>query len=188
MLFYLVCGIYDVSHNSNLELSLLRRYFLGNGLLTWLLSPVNILMDLLTLPLVNKKIYQMHDLPIDCQQEIERILEVVKSQNILNELTDRVENVDRGMIFFKWYGKNIDNFIAVPAFHEEYKYIKTIGISVFNKRVRSREHFVPLRATLRLLWKTGSLPGNLTRTGWIDLLFQEPIYRYYLLMQNIKPG
>jgi aspartyl/asparaginyl beta-hydroxylase (cupin superfamily) len=152
MLFYLICGVYDVSRNSNLDLSLLRRYFLGNGLLTWLLAPVNILMDLFTLPFVNKKIYQMHDLPIDCQQEIARILEVVKSQNILNELTDRVENVNRGMIFFKWYGKNIDNFIDVPVFHEEYKYIKTIGISVFNKRVRSREHFGPLRATLRLLY------------------------------------
>ena len=34
MLFYFVCGVYDVSRNSNLDLSLLRRYFLGNGLLT----------------------------------------------------------------------------------------------------------------------------------------------------------
>jgi beta-hydroxylase len=152
MVFYIMCGIYDVSRNSRLDASLLSRYFLGNGLLTWVLAPVNILMDLFTLPFVNKKIYQLDDLPMDCQQEINKILEVIKSQNIVNELNDRVENINRGMIFFKWYGKNIDNFFTIPAFHEEYKFIKTIGISVFNKRVRTREHFGPLRATLRLLY------------------------------------
>jgi len=208
MLFYLGCGIYDVSRNSNLNLSLLRRYFLGNGLLTWLLSPVNILMDLLTLPLVNKKIYQMHDLPIDCQQEIECILEVVKSQNILNELTDRVENVNRGMIFFKWYGKNIDNFIAVPAFHEEYKYIKTIGISVFNKRVRTREHFGPLRATLRLLYNINDVSDRgsyikvrSSTNHWCDnklFIFDDTLshqsfnetenIRYCLFVDILRPG
>ena len=36
--FYAVCGAYDVSRNQGLKLSTLRRYFIGNGFLTWLFS------------------------------------------------------------------------------------------------------------------------------------------------------
>jgi beta-hydroxylase len=152
MLFYVICGAYDVSRNSNLDLRLLNRYFFGNGTLTWALAPFNILMDFLTLPYINKKVYQLHDLPIDCQQEIKHILDVVKSENIVDVLAERVEKVKRGMIFFKWYGRNVENFITVPAFHEDYKYIKTIGVSVFNKKESTDEHFGPLRTTLRVLY------------------------------------
>jgi hypothetical protein len=53
-LFYAVCGAYDVGRNSALNLSTLRRYFIGNGFPTWILSPFNILLDLLSLPYVNK--------------------------------------------------------------------------------------------------------------------------------------
>lgn len=152
ILFYLLCGAYDVSRNSNIDLRILYRYFFGNGTPTWALAPFNILMDLLTLPYRNKKVYQLHDLPIDYQQEIKHILDVVKSENIVAELASRVEKVKRGMIFFKWYGRNIENFFTVPAFHEDYKYIKTIGVSVFNKKESTDEHFGPLRATLRVLY------------------------------------
>ncbi len=152
MVFYLVCGAYDVSRNSNIDLRIIYRYFLGNGIPTWALSPFNIVMDLLTLPYTNKKIYQLHDLPIDCQQEINHILEVVKSKDIVVELAKRVEKVKRGMIFFKWYGRDVENFFDVPAFHENYKYIKTIGVSVFNKNESTDEHFGPLRTTLRVLY------------------------------------
>ncbi len=152
MLFYAICGVYDVSRNSNLDLRLLNRYFFGNGTLTWALAPFNIVMDLLTLPYINKKVYQLDDLPIDCQQEIKNILNVVKAENIVEELAERVEKVKRGIIFFKWYGKSVKNFMTIPAFHEEYKYIKTIGVSVFNKNESTAEHFGPLRVTLRMLY------------------------------------
>ncbi|MCI0553164.1 MAG: aspartyl/asparaginyl beta-hydroxylase domain-containing protein, partial [Anaerolineae bacterium] len=65
---------------------------------------------------------------------------------------ERVEKVKRGMIFFKWYGRNVENFMSVPAFHKDYKYIKTIGVSVFNKQESTAEHFGPLRVTLRMLF------------------------------------
>jgi Aspartyl/Asparaginyl beta-hydroxylase len=152
MLFYMICGVYDVSRNSNADFRLVYRYFLGNGIPTWALAPLNILMDVLSLPYWNKKIYQLHDLPIDCQQEINHVLEMVKSENIVNELGSRVVKVKRGMIFFKWYGINIENFFNIPAFHKDYKYIKTIGVSVFNKKESTDEHFGPLRATLRVLY------------------------------------
>ncbi|WP_024298878.1 aspartyl/asparaginyl beta-hydroxylase domain-containing protein [Methylomicrobium lacus] len=160
MLFYLLCGIYDVSRNSNIDMRILQRYFLGNGVPTWALSPFNILMDLLTLPYINKKIYQLHDLPADCQQEIEHILAAAKSENLVDQLANRVENVKRGMLFFKWYGINLQNSVSVPAFHQDYKYIKTIGVSVFNKKESTDEHFGPLRATLRVLYNINDVKDS----------------------------
>ena len=59
---YLACGLIDVLRNSRPNLDLLQRYFVGNGLLTWLLSPFNLLMDLLTIPYWNKGVYQLNDL------------------------------------------------------------------------------------------------------------------------------
>ena len=160
MLFYVICGAYDVSRNSNIDFRILSRYFFGNGTPTWALAPFNILMDLLTLPYRNKKVYQLHDLPIDCQQEIKHILDAAKSENIVDGLAKRVVKVKRGMIFFKWYGRNIENSFNVPAFHENYKYIRTIGVSVFNKKESTDEHFGPLRATLRVLYNINDVNGR----------------------------
>ena len=54
------------------------------------------------------------------------------------------------MLFYKWYGKNVSD--TVPAFTKEFKYIKTIGVSVFNKKKSTSLHFGPLRLTLRVLY------------------------------------
>jgi len=62
-LFYAVCGAYDVSRNPGVNLTTLRRYFIGNGFPTWLLSPFNTLLDLLSLPYINKGVYRIDDLP-----------------------------------------------------------------------------------------------------------------------------
>jgi beta-hydroxylase len=131
ILFYVLCGAYDVSRNSNIDGRLLYRYFFGNGVPTWALSPFNILMDIVTLPFINKKIYQLQDLPEECQAEINELIEVVKAEKVVDELASRAEKIRRSMIFFKWYGNNIDNFYNIPAFHKDYKYIRTIGVSVF---------------------------------------------------------
>ena len=166
MLFYLLCGAYDVSRNSNIDLRILYRYFFGNGVPTWALSPFNVVMDILALPYINKKVYRLDDLPIDCQQEIKHILDTVKSENIVDQLASRVENVKRGMLFFKWYGINIDNSVSIPAFHQKYKYIKTIGVSIFNKKESTDEHFGPLRATLRVLYNINDIQD---RASYIKL-------------------
>ncbi|NOR79670.1 MAG: hypothetical protein GQ529_02370, partial [Methyloprofundus sp.] len=42
MLFYVLCGVYDVSRNSHIDGRMLYRYFFGNGVPTWALSPFNI--------------------------------------------------------------------------------------------------------------------------------------------------
>ena len=40
-IFYTICGLYDVSRN-RVNVTTLRRYFLGNGFATWALSPINV--------------------------------------------------------------------------------------------------------------------------------------------------
>jgi beta-hydroxylase len=55
---------------------------------------------------------------------------------------------------------NIDNFYNVPAFHKDYKYIRTIGVSVFNKKESTDAHFGPLRTTLRVLYNINDITSR----------------------------
>ncbi|MBX4420502.1 hypothetical protein K4H00_21095, partial [Mycobacterium tuberculosis] len=34
VIFYLICGIYDLSRNKNIDLQMVEQYFWGNGLFT----------------------------------------------------------------------------------------------------------------------------------------------------------
>lgn len=159
-LFYAVCGIYDVARNRGLNAAVLQRYFLGNGIPTWLLSPFNILMDLLCLPYVNKGIYQLKDLPPAYQEEVTRLIETAKNENLVRQLEERSKEFPRTMIFFKWYGVNVDTFLNIPAFHAEWKYIQTIGVSIFNKKVSTSKHFGPMRASLRVLYNLNDMDDH----------------------------
>jgi CRISPR/Cas system-associated endonuclease Cas3-HD len=58
-----------------------------SNLLGAALSPFNILMDIVTLPFINKKIYQLQDLPEECQAEINELIEVVKAEKVVDEHT-----------------------------------------------------------------------------------------------------
>ena len=151
------CGVYDVSRNRAMSQDVLRRYFLGNGLLTWLLSPFNVLLDLLALPNINKGVYTLADLPPSHQAEINRLIEAAYKENLVAKLEDRAKGHDRSMSFWKWYGRNVDNAVDIPAFHEDYKYIQTIGLSIFNKKQSTSRHFGPLRPTLRLLYNINEM-------------------------------
>ena len=156
-LFYAICGIYDVSRHRPVTWFVVRQYFVGNGVTTWLLSPFNILMDILTLPYVNKGVYQLADLPASYRAEVERLIDVARQQNLVGQLEERTRELDRTMIFFKWYGENVDTFLVTPAFHENWKYIQTIGVSVFNKKVSTSKHFGPIRPTLRVLYNLNDI-------------------------------
>jgi aspartyl/asparaginyl beta-hydroxylase (cupin superfamily) len=156
-LFYALCGIYDVSRNPGLNGDVFRRYFLGNGTLLWLLSPFNILMDLLTLPHINKGVYRLEDLPAAYQEEVKLLIEVAQKENLVAQLEERSKEFPRTMIFFKWYGVNVDTFLNIAAFHQPWKYIQTIGVSVFNKKVSTSQHFGFLRATLRILYNLNDI-------------------------------
>ena len=156
-LFYAVCGAYDVGRNQGLNFPTLRRYFIGNGFLTWVLSPFNTLLDLLSLPYINKGIYRLEDLPPAYLDEVRRLIQIAKEENLVAQLGERAKEVPRTMLFFRWYGVKVDTFLDVPAFHQPWKYIQTIGVSVFNKKVSTSKHFGFMRASLRILYNLNDM-------------------------------
>jgi aspartyl/asparaginyl beta-hydroxylase (cupin superfamily) len=149
---YVGLGLLDFARNKARKLSSFQRYFSGNGVFTWLLSPFNLLMDLLTLPYWNKGVYQLSDLPASYQDELKTIIEAAHRRDLVGMLSLKANEYKRGMIFFKWYGKNLQTSVDMPEFHGKFKYIRTIGVSIFNKKQSTGKHFGPLRITLRVLY------------------------------------
>jgi len=156
-LFYAICGGYDVSRNSGLNLETLRRYFIGNGFPTWLLSPFNTLLDLLSLPYINKGVYRLEDLPPGHQDEVRQLIQASKDANIVGQLEEAANKHSRTMVFFRWYGVDKETFLNVPGFRRPWKYIETIGVSVFNKKVSTSKHFGFMRASLRVLYNVNDM-------------------------------
>jgi len=152
MLVLFLCGLWDVSRNRGFDLSVIRQYFLKNGIGTWLASPVNILMDILALPFINKGVYQLTDLPKAYQEEIGGLLKTADDVGLVKQLEEHTAGSPRAMFFFKWYGRDQETKIDVPAFHKEYKFVRTIGVSVFRERESTSRHFGPFRPSLRVLY------------------------------------
>jgi hypothetical protein len=156
-LFYAACGAYDLSRNTGLKLSTLRRYFIGNGFLVWMLSPINVLLDLLSLPYINKGVYRLEDLPPDHQDEVRRLIQVTNDADLVRQLDERSKEHKRAMFFWRSYGVNVESIVNVPAFHGPWKYIQTIGLSVFNKKITTSPHFGWLRASFRVLYNINDM-------------------------------
>jgi Aspartyl/Asparaginyl beta-hydroxylase len=156
-LFYAVCGVYDVSRNTDLKLSTVRRYFIGNGVLVWFLSPVNILLDLFSLPYTNKGVFRLEDLPPDYQDEVRRLIKVTNEAKLVEQVEALATENKRTMIFWRSYGLKTETPIPVPAFDEPWKYIQTIGLSIFNKKITTSLHFGWLRPTLRVLYNINDM-------------------------------
>jgi hypothetical protein len=155
--FYVVCGIIDVSRNGRPSWKTLERYFLGNGVLTWLLSPFNLLMDLLTIPYWNRGVYALTDLPESYQVEIRSLLESIRDQNLVERVENRLDGQNRAMVFFRWYGRDVKTSMDPPELSRRYKHVRTVGVSVFNKQESTSEHFGPLRVTLRMLYNLNAM-------------------------------
>src|ERR1700737_1429670 len=150
-LFFLLCGALDISRHFKVTPEMAEKYFLGNGIPTWLLSPINLLADMLSAR--NLGMYRLEDLPAEHRAEIEACVKAFVDNGAL--IKARVGEVlgdkKRGMLTFKWYAKQQDITVRIPAFEQEYRYIKTIAVSVFNTRERTSWHFGPLRLTFRVL-------------------------------------
>ncbi|BDI33721.1 aspartyl/asparaginyl beta-hydroxylase [Capsulimonas corticalis] len=176
---YAAVGAYDVLRNKPADKAVAKRYFTGNGILTWVLSPLNTLLDVLSLPYVNKGIWKLEDFPKEYQEEITRVLEASVRENLVAKLEETAKEHKRTMVFFKWYGENVENTIEIPDFHADYKYIQTIGVSVFNKKQSTSKHFGPFRATLRILYNINQMEddsayitvGNVNNYWRTDKLF-----------------
>src|SRR5271156_2197571 len=65
----LVCGVLDVSRHRKVSYELIEKYFTGNGIGTWFLSPFNLIADLFSYR--NKGQYALADLPETHRDEIE---------------------------------------------------------------------------------------------------------------------
>jgi beta-hydroxylase len=151
MIFYFICGAIDVARHHKVSYSLIEKYFMGNGILTWLLSPLNLLADLLSLK--NKGVYRLEDLPPQHRAEIEECVNAFRRNGEL--IKERVSltlgKSTRGMLTFKWFNAPQAADLRIPEFEREYHYIKTVAVSVFNTREQTSWHFGPLRLTFRVL-------------------------------------
>jgi beta-hydroxylase len=156
-IFFAACGGYDVSRNTALDFSTLRRYFIGNGFPTWVLSPFNGLLDLLSLPYVNKGVYQLEDLPPAYRDEVRRLIQAANDANLVGQMEEAAKEFRRTMVFLRWYGVSKPSFLKAPALDQPWRYIQTIGISVFNKKVSTSQHFGFLRASLRILYNLNEM-------------------------------
>jgi hypothetical protein len=156
-LFYAACGAYDVSRNTGLSLSTLRRYFLGNGVLLWVLSPINVLLDLLSLPNLNKGIYRLEDMPPGHQDEIKRLIKAANDADLVRQVEERSKEHKRAIILWRYYGVQAETIVDVPAFNGPWKYIQTIGLSVFNKKISTSLHFGWMRASFRVLYNINDI-------------------------------
>lgn len=147
---WLACGLIDVMRNTRRDAMVFERYFLGNGIPTFLLSPFNLLVDLLSYR--NKGIWKMEDLPPAWREEVEFVLGTFRTRKdeIVGDIDKVFEAGRRGMYVFSWYSK--DNPHNIEEFKREFKYIKTIAVSVFSKRESTTFHYGPLRLTLRVLY------------------------------------
>ena len=166
MLFYLVCGVLDVSRHRQPTYNLVEKYFTGNGLLTWLLSPLNLFADLFSPK--NIGAYQLADLPATHRAEIETCVRafIDNGPAIKEHVAKTLGDKKRGMLTFKWFNASQQTLMKVPAFDRQYKYIKTIAVSVFNTRERTSWHFGPLRLTFRVLY---NLDPILNRDVFIEI-------------------
>jgi hypothetical protein len=157
LVVYVICGMLDVLRNRPFELSTFGRYFFGNGNLTWFLAPFNLFMDLISLPYWNKGIYKLNDLPKRYQTEIQALIDAAHNRDLVAALESKMGEKKRGMFFFQWYGKMIQTSVDIPEFQTRFKYIRTIGVSIFSKKQSTGKHYGPLRVTYRVLYNVNNI-------------------------------
>lgn len=150
--FYLACGLIDVMRNTRRDKTLFRKYFAGNGTVTWAVSPINLLLDLLALPIINRGVWKLEDLPRAQRDELVGLLETIDGMNLVDRLQGELADNKREMIFWKWTGRNLDAPIDIPQFHRSFRTIATIGVSTFNARHSTSWHFGVFRTMTRVLY------------------------------------
>jgi beta-hydroxylase len=176
-IFYLGCGLVDVMRNKRRDAMVFRKYFLGNGITTWLLSPLNLLVDLFCFR--NEGVYKLDDLPAEWREEVDSVLDVFREQKdtILAEIDETFEEGRRGMYVYEWYGKRKEH--AVDALKRDYKYVKTIAVSVFSGQESTSFHYGPLRMTLRVLYNLTPVDTDKVyiQCGWEKHFWRDdPLY------------
>ena len=146
--FWIICGLIDVSRHKTMELKLIKEYFIGKGILTFLISPLNLFADLISHR--NLHSFKIENFPDEFQNEINTVKKLFdQNKKKIEERFSQSED-NRTMLFYKWYGYELDD--SIEEFNNEYKYIKTIGVSLFREKTSTSRHFGPLRMTYRILY------------------------------------
>jgi aspartyl/asparaginyl beta-hydroxylase (cupin superfamily) len=207
-LIFIACGVLDVSRHKKLSYEMLEKYFAGNGLFTWVLSPINLISDLFSYR--NLLVYKLSDLPPAHRQEVETVVrEFVNNGDAIKAYVAKsLAGKRRGMLTFQWLNAPQEIALKIPAFERPYRYIKTIAISVFNTRESTSRHFGPLRLTFRVLYNLEPIASRdvfIEVDGqdhfWADeplFIFDDTIFhrsvnnvdqvRYCLFMDMIRPN
>lgn len=159
-LFFIACGVLDISRHFKITPEMAEKYFLGNGIPTWLLSPINLIADAFSARNLGR--YRLDDLPDEHRAEIEACVNAFKANGdlIKSHVATVLGDSKRGMLTFKWYAKQQDISLRIPAFETDYRYIKTIAVSVFNTRESTSWHFGPLRLTFRILYNLDPIDSD----------------------------
>lgn len=202
------CGVIDVLRHRHISVQLLEHYFAGNGILTWILSPINLLADLLSYR--TPGVCGFDDLPATHCAEIEACTQALIENAALVKahVASSLATHRRGMFTFKWYNQPQAPALHIPAFEREYRFIKTIALSVFNTRESTKWHFGPLRFTYRVLFNLDPVDSRDVyievdgrRRYWTDdplFIFDDTYFhrsvndvdhvRYCLFMDIVRPN
>ena len=138
---YLATGVYEVLRHGRDLATISHQYFLVNGGLTWFLSPLNTLIDILCLPFVNKKIYKLADFPNAYQKEILQVTTACPAEAIIAEVQRRRHADKRTLMIYKWYGFN-NGAADCTLFQKKFKFVLTIGVSTFSRKPRRADTLV----------------------------------------------
>lgn len=176
LFFWFICGTLDVLRHNTLSKKIIKQYFTGKGILTWLLSPVNLFIDLISHK--NKHVFSPEDLPKDLQNEINEVKNIfdLNAENISKKFEESKQS-ERTMLFYKWYDKKLNE--DIEEFNKKFKYIKTIGVSLFREKTSTSRHFGPLRITYRMLYNFTKIQNEssyIEVDGFINKWKDKPIF------------
>ena len=208
LIIYVACGTIDVCRHKNRTPELLRKYFVGNGVFTWLLSPLNLCADLLSHR--NIGVYSLAQLPQSHRSEIEACVSefVAYGDRIKGHIAPELAANRRCMLTFKWFNAAQNVGLQIPDFERDYRYIRTIAVSAFNTREHTSRHFGPLRFTFRVLYNLEPIDSTdvfIEVDGKIHYWRDDPLFifddtlfhrsvndvdhpRYCLFMDIIRPN
>ena len=173
--FWIICGLIDVSRHKTMELKLIKEYFIGKGILTFLISPLNLFADFISHR--NLHSFKIENFPDEFQNEINTVKKLFdQNKKKIEERFSQSED-NRTMLFYKWYGYKLDE--SIEEFNNDYKYIKTIGVSLFRQKTSTSRHFGPLRMTYRILYNFNKVKKEgsyIEADGRINKWKYEPLF------------
>lgn len=173
LLFYMACGLADILRNEKRDWYLWQRYFSGNGFTTWLVSPLNLFIDLICYR--NPKIYSLSDFSDEARRELDTVLKTFDTNRdaIMDRINRDLGDAKRGMFLFRWFGHQHNE--SIEALNAPFRHVRTIAVSVFDGQERTNFHFGPMRMTVRVLYNLTPVPDRdvfietgHTRHYWAD--------------------